>query len=78
MDLFDNPVGCLPSLEKCFAFCCFLAVVVYKKKFLNNSNKFLAFLAVLILAAQGASANIVFSFDGKKIALIADLPNYDY
>jgi hypothetical protein len=23
MDLFDNPVGCLSSLAKCFAFCSF-------------------------------------------------------
>jgi DNA-directed RNA polymerase subunit RPC12/RpoP len=40
-------------------------------------NKFFAFFAVFILAAQGASA-INFSVGGEKIALIADLPNNDY
>jgi hypothetical protein len=37
LDLFKNPVGSRTSPAKCSAFCHFLAVVVYKLKFLNNS-----------------------------------------
>jgi hypothetical protein len=38
MDLFDNPVGYLTSLRKMRSILLFLAVVVQKLKFLNNSN----------------------------------------
>jgi hypothetical protein len=37
LDLFDNPVGYRTSLAKYSAFCRFLAEVVQKLKFLNNS-----------------------------------------
>jgi hypothetical protein len=37
LDLFDNPVPYRTSLAKYSAFCCFLAVVVQKLRFLNNS-----------------------------------------
>jgi hypothetical protein len=40
-------------------------------------KKFFAFFAVFILAAQGASAFIEFSWGGEKIVLIADLPDND-
>jgi hypothetical protein len=39
MDLFDNPVGYLTSLCKMLCILLFLAVVVQKLKFLNNSNQ---------------------------------------
>jgi hypothetical protein len=38
MDLFDNPVGYLTSLGKMLRILLFLAEVVQKLKFLNNSN----------------------------------------
>jgi hypothetical protein len=54
MDLFGDPAGRPPArgqparLAKRSAFCRFLAVVVHKPKFLNNSNilKFRIFLSV--------------------------------
>jgi hypothetical protein len=41
LDLFDNSVSCRTSLAKYYVFCLFLAEVVPKLKFPNNSSAFI-------------------------------------